>query len=172
MIKIAIWRARDVVVLFNTAGTASSASAFTGTDYAGLFKTVEFKEPERGTGEQKSLGATDGLANSETWEEDPSTSEVTGDLFLTPKNGVNTDIDDLFYTATTGKFNYAQDPANPSMLIRFGDATDNVSFILQTCQLNTLGGASIDADGHAGKNGFKVTCAANLTYKEKNGVYA
>ena len=169
---MAIWRARDVAILFDTSGTATSASDFSGTDYAGYFKTVEFKEPERGTGEAKALGAsTAGIANSEVWEEDPTLSEVSGDLFLTPKTGETVDIDDLFYKFTSGKMNYGQDPLNPSMLIRFGDSTNNVSFILTTCKLNTLGGASVDADGHAGKTGFKVSCAANMTYKERNGTY-
>ena len=168
---MALWRARDVEVLISTSSTASSSSDFSAaTDYVGVFKTVEFKEPERGTGEQKLLGATTGNANSEIWEEDPSTAELSGDILLTPKSGETTDISTLFYTYTSGKMNYAQDPASPSMMVRFGGATNFVAFILTGVSLNTLGGVKVDADGHA-EASIKVTAAANQTYKEKGGTY-
>lgn len=171
---MALWRARDVEVLI-TSASASSASDFSAaTDYAGLFKSVEFKEPERNTGEQKLLGETSGNANSETWEEDPTVSELSGELLLVPKSGDTVDVAELFYTytGTTDKiFNYASDPANPSMYIRFGDATNYVGFILQDVNLNTLGGMSVEADGHASAS-IKVTTNANKTYKVKGGTYA
>ena len=171
---MAIWRARDVEVLFTT-GSATTSSDFNTTDYAGIFESIEFKEPERNTGEVKELGATGGNANSDVFEEDPGVSEVSGDLILTPKSGATLDIAELFYTYTGTDpkiFNYASDAANPSMMIRFGGATNYVAFILDTVQLNSLGGASVEADGHGKSTGFKVTSAANNTYKEKAGTYA
>jgi len=171
-----LWRARDVEILISTSSTASSVSDFSAsTDYSGFFKTTEFKEPERSTGEQKLLGATDGNANSEVWEEDPEVAELTGDLLLTPKSGETVDISELFYTYTGSdpkEFNYASDPLNPSIFIKFsiGESDTNyVGFILTGVKLNSLGGTSVDADGHASSDGFKVTAAANQTRKFKGG---
>ena len=169
---MALWRARDVQVIL-LAGSATTAAAFTaGTDYAGYFESVEFKEPERNTGEVKLLGATAGNANSETFEEDPTVSELSGDLVLTPNDdGTPVDIGDLFY-GTADSVNYASDPLNPSIMIRFGDATNYVGFILDSVNLNSMGGISVDADGHAKASGFKVSAAANNTYKVKGGTYS
>lgn len=168
---MALWRARDVEVLI-TSSSASASSAFSSaTAYEGYFKTVELKEPERGTGEQKLLGATSGNANSEVWEEDPGTAELTGEMILSPTNGATVDINEVFYTYTSDKMNFASDPSNPSMMIRFGGGTNFIAFILQDVQLNSLGGVSVDADGHASAE-IKVTCAANKTFKEKGGTQA
>ncbi len=179
---MALWRARDVSI-FTTAGTATEISDFnvaTGTDYSFVFKNVEFKEPERNTGEQKLLGATSGNANSETWEEDPTVSELTGETLYTPKSGDTVDIGELFYTYTTDgdgnkSFNYASDPANISILIKFAtsatDTTNFVGFIMSDCKLNTLGGAKVEADGHATSE-LKVTASADDTIKIKGGTYA
>lgn len=168
---MAIWRARDVEVLI-IAGSADAPADFaSAVDYSGYFKSIEFKEPERTTGEVKFLGSTSNKANSEVYEEDPSTAELSGELVLTPQSGAAVDPTVLFYTsATGGEFSYAEDPANPSFFIRFGDATDYVGFILDSVTLNTLGGMKVDADGHASSN-IKVTSAANLTKKVYGGSY-
>jgi hypothetical protein len=169
---MAIWTPIEVVHLI-TATRDSSASYFTSaTDYSGFFKTIEFKEPERNTGEVKFIGATSGKANSEVFEEDPSTAELTGELVLTPVNGGKSDPTVIFYpAATSGSFSYASDPANPSIFIKFSDgesASNYVGFIMQDVTLNTLGGAKVDADGHVSSN-IKVTSAANKTMKVYGG---
>lgn len=167
-----IWRARDVEVLLTTSSVSTAAGFSAATDYSGYFESIEFKEPERNTGEVKFLGATSGKANSEVFEEDPTVSEVSGDLVLTPKSGAAVDIAALFFSeATNGSFSYAEDPADLSMFIRFGDGTDYVGFILQDVRLNSLGGLSVEADGHAKASGFKVTGAANKTFKVYGGTY-
>ncbi len=179
---MSLWRARDVMVLVSTSSTAASAADFTSaTDYAGVFKSIEFKEPERSTGEQKLLGATSGAANSEVWEEDPSVSELSGEILMTPKNGETVDVNELFYTYTGSdpkEFNYASDPSNPSFLIAFGISSASevtsgnfVGFVLTGVKLNTLGGVKVESDGHASAE-IKVTAAANKTKKIKAGTYA
>ena len=171
---MALWRGRDVQVIISDSSTASVPGDFTtGTDYAGYFETITFKEPERNTGEQKLLGEdASGNSNSETWEEDASTSEISGDLILTPNDdGTPVDIADLFY-GTGDSVNYAADPLNPSFFIRFGDATDYVGFIVSGAKLNSLGGCSVDSDGHAKSSGFKITGSANKTYRVKGGSYS
>ena len=59
MIKIALWRARDVEVLITSSSTEVESGFSSATDYSGFFKSLELKEPERNTGEQKLLGSTD-----------------------------------------------------------------------------------------------------------------
>jgi len=173
---MALWRSRDVEI-FTTASTASSESDFdtSSQDYSFLFKNVEFKEPERNTGEQKLLGTTSGNANSETWEEDPTVSELTGETLYSPKSGGTIDLAELFFTYTADGsnkiFNYASDPANISIFIRFGDDTNYVGFIMGDCKLNTVGGMKLEADNHATAE-LKVTASANQTYKVKGGTYA
>lgn len=167
---MALWRARDVAVLITSASTSVATSFSSATDYAGYFKTVEFKEPERATGETKLLGATNGNANSEVYEEDPSMSELSGELVLTPKAGDTVDISNLFYTYTSSggvySTNYASDPSSPSIFIKFLSGAQYVGFILQDVTLNSLGGMKVDADGHASAQ-IKVSCAANKTFKVK-----
>ena len=175
---MALWRARDVQVLISTSATASTAGDFTSaTDYAGVFKSLEFTEPERETGEVKLLGATSGNANSEIFDQDPSKAELSGELVLTPRPGATTvDPSELFFTYATVSgdneaFNYASDPATPSIMIRFGDATDYVGFILTGVKLNTLGGVTIEADGEASAN-IKVTANASSVQKVRGGSYS
>jgi len=172
---MALWRGRDIQVLITSSSTVTAASDFSAaTDYAGFFKSVEFTEPEREVGETKLLGATSGAANSEIYEQDPTKSELTGELILSPKSGDTVDVSELFYTYTgsTDKiFNYASDPANPSLFIRFGDATNYVGFIMSGVKLKTLGGVKLEADGDASAE-VNVNSAANTTYKVKGGTYA
>lgn len=173
-----LWKGRNISVWFSTSGTATSAAEFdttSGTDYAGFFKTVEFKEPETVTGEEKLLGTTSGNANSETFTEDPTFSEVTGDLVLTPKNGETVDIDELFYTYTGSDpkvFNYAATKLTPSVFLRFGDDTNYVGFILKGVNNERTGGLQAATDESVTANGFKITASANNTRKEKAGTYA
>jgi hypothetical protein len=168
---MALWRARDVEVWLTSASASSAATFTSGTNYASIFKSCEFKEPERNTGEQKLLGATGGLANSEIWEEDPTMGELSGELLLTPTNGATLDIANLFYTFTSSggvyQTSYASDPANPSMYIKFASGGVYTGFILQDVTLNTLGGTKVDADGHASAN-LKVSVAANKCWKVKS----
>lgn len=178
---MALWRSRDVAI-YVTSASATEISDFdtTGTDYSYIFKNIEFKEPERNTGEQKLLGATSGNANSETWEEDPTVSELTGETLFSPKSGDTIDIADLFFTYVVDNdgnksFNYASDPNQISILVKFAtsasDFTDFVGFIMKDCKLNTLGGGKVEADGHATSE-LKVTASANDTRKIKGGTYA
>jgi hypothetical protein len=169
---MAIWRGRDVYVLMTSTSTNSADSFTSGTDFAGYFKSVEFKEPERSTGEQKLLGSTGGNANSETWEEDPSLAEMSGELILSPKPSDNTEIDSMFFTYTSSggvyMSNYAQDPKSPSVFIRFGTDAAYVGFVLQDVTLNSLGGVKTEAGGQATRE-LKVSCAANKCWKVKKG---
>ena len=178
---MALWRSRDVAI-YITSGTATKVSDFdtSGTDYAYVFKNVEFKEPERETGEQKLLGATSGNANSETWEEDPTTAELTGETLFSPKTGDTVDIAELFFTYSVDldgnkSFNYAGDPNNVSFFIKFASSADNftdfVGFIMNDTKLNTLGGVKVENDDHATSE-LKVTSSANDTIKIKGGTYA
>lgn len=172
---MALWRGRDVKVLITTTTNAATAAAFDSTiDYAGYFENVTFKEPEKGTGETKLLGSTNGNANSDVYEEDPSMSELTGDLVLTPVSGASVDIASLFltFTGTAAKIaNYAQDSLNPSIMIKFGNNTDYVGFIMSGVNLNNLGGVSVESNGNAKASGFKVSAAANQTYIVLGGTY-
>jgi len=175
---MAIWRARDVQV-FVLAGsepvTEGDVADFASeTDVSYIFKNVEFKEPERATGEVKLLGATAGAANSETYEEDATPSELSAETIFSPKSGDTFDISEFFYTysGTSAKlFNYASDPANPHIYVRFGDATNYVGFIMDSCKLNTTGGVSVEAGAEATASA-KMTSSANTTYKVKGGTYA
>lgn len=168
---MALWRARDVAVNISSSSLTSAAGFTSATDYSGYFKSVEFKEPERNTGEVKLLGSTSGNANSEIYEEDPTTAELTGEFILTPNDSSTpVDLADFFY-GTADSINYAADPSNPSIFIQFGDDTDYVGFILQDVTLNTLGGLKVDADGHA-TGELKVTAAANKTFRVKGGAYS
>jgi len=172
---MAIWRGRDVQIFFNTEESEGDATHFVSDDDVSyIFKSTEFKEPERTTGEIKLLGSTSGAANAETYEEDATPSELSGDSLFNPKTGETFDLAELFYsyTGTTAKlFNYASDPANPSVYIRFGDATNYVGFIMDNVKLNTTGGLKVDAGAEA-TSSMKVTASANETYKVKGGTYA
>ena len=173
---MALWRARDVQIYVSTTTTSTPSDFFALTDTSYVFKGVEFKEPERTTGEVKLLGATSGNANSETYEEDATPAELSGDTLFTAKKGDTFDLASLYYTysGTAGSpqnFNFASDPANPSIMVVFGDSTDYVGFIMTNTKLNTTGGVSVEGGAEA-EAAMKVTSSANETYKVRDGTYS
>jgi len=67
--------------------------------------------------------------------------------------------------------NFGQDPANPGIMIVFGDETNYVGFIMQNTKLNTTGGVKVEGGAEASAS-MKVTASANETLKVKGGTYA
>jgi len=169
---MAIWKGRNVEVLMTSVAATSSSAFSLGTDFAANFKSVEFKEPERDVEEVPLLGETSGASNKEIYSKDAGFGELSGELILTPKDASDTlDLDSMFFTKTANAFSYGDTPLTPSMMIRFGGATDFIAFIMSEVTLKSMGGVSVDADGEATQS-LSVSAKAASCYKEVGGTMA
>lgn len=180
-----LWQARQVAILMGDAVTAISSSTSlysqivtTTLSIESVAKEISFTEPERATEIVKLLGSTSGNQNSELDEKAPEMAEFTGTLILNPdKIGIK-NLEKYKLTSTTAptnytRFNYASaaPTAGVAVAIKFSNGVSTsgqvseVTFLMNNCSISSLGGFSIDADGHAEQE-ITVSCTADDCYKE------
>jgi len=183
---MALWQARRAFLKIRSSITVSLSTGLwdamsSATSFEAVCKDVEFVEPERTTEIVKLLGATSGNQNQELNVNAPEDAELSGTLILSPESGLVIDLEAFKLTATTGvtatdtetsktidkRYNYASAPpsAGVAVALRFTDGSNMVTFLMNNASIETLGGVSIDADGHAEQE-FRIKSAADDTYKE------
>ena len=181
---MALWQARQVSVTIGNAITnpdtttdfltALEAVGTNEIDFTSTAKEAEFKEPEVSTDEVKLLGSTNGNQNQELDPQSPGKGEFTATLLLNPNGASQYDLEQFKLTPTgtvatgyTERYNYASAPptAGVAVVVQFTDGTDVVNFLLNNCVVETLGGMTIDADGHAEQE-IKITASADDCWKE------
>ena len=183
---MALWKARYAYIKIGSALSspgASSSDFWTQIDADGneqdwekVAKSVTFKEPEKDSDTVLLLGATSGAQNSELDEKGAYSAELTCTLILNPENSNDFDVMKWKFTihgtiATSWDTRYNYNAASPStgvaVVVQFTDGTQKVNYLLNNCSITTMGGFTIEADGHAEQE-VKIVCAPDDCWTEDN----
>lgn len=198
-----LWKARQAFVILAddiVVGDISTSTSYgmynqvwngatSPSKFSTVAKNVEFKVPETVTEEVKLLGSTSGAVNAELNVADPTKSEFTGTLILSPESTNKINIDALKFTTYssggTHHFNMGTEKVRGAgekmcVAIRFATANDEqtatsattyVDFMMYDATIESPGGVKIEADGH-GETEVKITTLAKNTYKSvSTGLY-
>src|SRR3990167_2281289 len=167
-----LWQSKNASLKIATgitiaSGTALWDSMIAATDdlsFETVATDVEFTEPENTTDTIQLLGSTSGSQNSIIVRNPPEDAEFTATLLLNPEGGNTFNLEQfkLQSTAETAtdattanavdfRYNYGNDApaADVAVAIRFESGTKFVVFLMNKCVVETLGGVTIDAEGHA-----------------------
>ena len=183
---MALWKARYAFIKIGSAlsdpGASSSdfwtlATALSDElNIEKVCKSITFKEPERDSETILLVGATSGAQNAELDEKSNDNAELTCTLILNPETSNEFDLEKfkltVHTTLATGwdtRYNYASavPTGGVSVTIQFTDGTSKINYLLNNASITTLGGFSLDADGHAEQE-IKVVCAPDDCWKEEN----
>jgi len=188
---VSLWQAKHVkIAISDKLSTPVNPASKLYQQVTGAANTVNFEsvateanftEPEISTDVVQLLGSagTPAVQNSILVRNPPEDAEFTATLLLNPRDGTTIDLEKFKLTATavtdveiTKRYNYASDAPTTgvAVAVRFQDdsatgAKPFVTFLMNDCIIETLGGVTVDAEGNATQE-IRIKSAANNTFKE------